>query len=174
MVTSKHTIRALSCLLSPLVIAGCGSSGADGARHGSGAGTTVSARGSAGSGNPGPGLIAQADSICQRVNAAFAANVPNSHSPEVIARLAPERAALEQKAVTQLSRLVAPAPLQRDWQQIITYRRTLARELRMLGQKAKENDMPALDALIKSKQSVHEKLSALADRNGFKQCGKVG
>jgi hypothetical protein len=118
--------------------------------------------------------MAQADGICQRLNATFAATKPKSQSMQAIARLAPGRAELERQAVAQLGKLMPPPSLAHDWQQIVSHRLTLALELVKLGQKAKANNAVAIAALTKSKQSVHGKLLAIAEHDGFKQCGKVG
>jgi len=118
-------------------------------------------------------LIAKADAICRRLNRELAA-APSRLEARQIASSAPRNAALERRALAELGRLRPPASLARDWRQIIAYRRTLAEELAELGRYAKAGDVPAMKALGASKKRVHQKLSELATRDGFKDCSRVG
>jgi hypothetical protein len=118
-------------------------------------------------------LIATADAICERLDARLARTTPVHLDSRTIARSAPQNAALERAALTELGKLAPPASLADDWKQIIAYRRTLADELARLGRYAKANDTRAVKALAVSKKRVHEKLFALAARDGFRVCSQV-
>jgi hypothetical protein len=141
-----------------LAVTGCGS--------GSGAGSVNAAQRSP--------LIAQADSICKQLNTEFAAHKPASDGLPEIARVSPDRAVLEQRTVRELAALTPPTSLAHDWQQIIGYRQTLAKELAELGRYAKTNDMVAVRRLEASKKVQHKKLFTVARRNGFTDCAQVG
>jgi hypothetical protein len=117
-------------------------------------------------------LIASADPICRRVNGQLTGA---SHpQPADIARTAPRNAAIELRAVGELSKLTPPASLARDWTQMLAYRRTLAQELFALARDAKAGDVAGMRALGVSKKRVRQKLSQLAARDGFKDCTSVG
>jgi hypothetical protein len=117
-------------------------------------------------------VIAKADAICRRVNSELTA-APPGFAISQIARSAPRNAALEERAIAELSRIRPPAVLARDWRSIIGYRRILAQELLKLVRYAKANDARAIQTLAASKKRVHQKLSALATRDGFKDCSHL-
>jgi hypothetical protein len=119
-------------------------------------------------------FIAQANAICRQLNAEFDAHKPASTSVREIARLSPPRAALEAKTLEELSKLTPSASLASDWQQILRYRQTLARELAQLGHEAKANNVTAINALATSKKHVHEKLHTVATGAGINECGEIG
>jgi hypothetical protein len=118
-------------------------------------------------------LIAKADAICRQVNHELAAGPQRLEGPQ-IAVTALHNAALERRAVAELSRLTPPGALARDWRQIIAYRQSLAEALAKLGHYAKANDVQRMLALSTSKKQAHQKLSKLASRAGFKDCSRVG
>jgi hypothetical protein len=147
-----------------LAAAGCGgSSKSESTDSGSSGASAATAR-----------LIATADAICERLDARLASTTPVHLDSRTIARSAPQNAALERAALTELVKLAPPASLADDWRQIIAYRLTLADELARLGRYAKANDTRAVKALAVSKKRVHEKLFALATHDGFRVCSQVG
>lgn len=117
-------------------------------------------------------MIAKADAICRRVNSQLAAAPPGVAASQ-IARSAPRNAALELRAVTDLNKLTPPPALAGDWQQMIAYRQTLADDLLKLAHYAQSNDARSMQALALSKKRVHQKLSKLATRDGFKDCSQL-
>lgn len=119
-------------------------------------------------------LIARADAICRGLDTKLATVNPASLSMHEIARFAPPRAVLERTAVAELSKLMPPASITRDWRQVIAYRSTLTNELFKLGSDAKANDAAGIRALAVSKKLVHQKLLTVATRDGFKYCSRVG
>ncbi|HEY2142002.1 MAG TPA: hypothetical protein VGG98_08080 [Solirubrobacteraceae bacterium] len=119
-------------------------------------------------------MIARADAICRRLNAELAASKPASQGVHEIARVAPRRAALEQAAVSELSKLMPPAKIAREWQRVVAYRRTLAQELVKAAQFARANDIAAIRSLATSKARGHKELNAIAIRAGFTDCARIG
>lgn len=115
-------------------------------------------------------LKAQASAICTRVNEQIGAATGLLNARE-IARTSLRNAGLEFQAVAALARLTPPSSLARDWRQMIAYRRTLASELLALGHAGQTNNAASIRALALSKRSVHQKLSALASRDGIAECG---
>jgi hypothetical protein len=165
---SQHQSRPCSIaaltVAAVLASAGCaGSSKSESTGSGSSSASAAIAR-----------LIATADAICQRLDARLASATPVHLDSRTIARSAPQNAALERAAVTELAKLGPPASLAEDWKQIIAYRRTLADELAALGRFAKANDTRAIKALAVTKKRVHEKLFVLAAHDGFRVCSQVG
>jgi len=147
-----------------LAAAGCGGSSKSGSTGSGSSGTSAAtAR-----------LIATADAICERLDARLASTTSVHLDSRTIARSAPQNAALERAALTELAKLARPASLADDWRQIIAYRLTLADELARLGRYAKANDTRAVKAVAVSKRRVHEKLFALATHDGFHVCSQVG
>jgi hypothetical protein len=119
-------------------------------------------------------LIAKADTICKRLDKEIADASPVGLEPRKIAAVAPPHVAAERVALKELGMLKAPAAMAGDWRQIIAYRRTLAAELAKLGSAARAGDLTTIIALAGSKLHEHKLLSALATRDGFKDCSKVG
>src|SRR5665811_446099 len=172
---STHVTGLLGTLAISLLVAGCGG----GSSNAPGSGATVSAAAStqAASGQPtvtadDARLIASADGICRRFNAQLTGESRAQTSD--IARTAPRNAAIESRAVGELSKLTPPASLASDWSQILAYRRTLAQELVVLAQDARAGNAAGMRALAASKKKVRNELSRLAARDGFKDCTSVG
>jgi len=158
-------------VISMLVAAGCGDSTAlkPTGTVGNRATTQASApRGSSTS----SGVVVKADTICRRVNNELAAAPPGVLASQ-IARSAPRNAAVEQRAIAELNGITPPTAVASDWRKMIAYRQTLAEELLKLANYAKVNDTRSMQALAVSKERVHQKLSALATRDGFKDCAQL-
>ena len=119
-------------------------------------------------------LIARADAVCKRLNNEIAATPPGMQdSPLKLSRNALQHAALERKAVSDLSRLTPPASLAHDWAQILADTRRLAAELTTLGRYWKLDEKQRISALGASKKHIHTELSAIASHDGFKDCSHV-
>jgi hypothetical protein len=134
---------------------------------------------STGAGQPRPAhasspLVAKADAICNELNRRLAAEHVASTDDHELARITPVSAFLEEQAIHELSALTPPASLAHDWQQMMGYRRTLARELTELGRAAKAKDEPGVQGLIASKKLVHHKLELLATHAGLVACARLG
>jgi hypothetical protein len=161
--------------LAAIALAGCGGSGdsASSSTFAANAGESTSSAGSSGSSALGSQLVTSADAICKRLNAELALDEPKSLSTREVARYAPQRAAEERAAVAKLSRLTPPPAGAHEWAQILSYRRTLAAELALLGRAAQTKNIKAMNTLANTKKRVHEELLAVAKHAGFKYCQQV-
>lgn len=158
------------------VLAGCGSSShrvkqREPASSASRSSETVAA---------GTQLIAEADPICARLNAAILARestLPTVNQDQLlreIVQIVPGTAALERKADGQLARLTAPPAFAEKWSTLLSYRKALASELSELVHAAKHGDATAIGRLTTSKKQTHGRLRELALQSGFKDCAEVG
>jgi hypothetical protein len=119
-------------------------------------------------------MIATADLICRRLNAALDAENTTVRSLGAITGAAARRAAVEEAALSALATLEPPAALARDWQQIITYRRALAGNLVKLSGEARRKEFSAFRALSASTAIAEHELLTTGKRAGFKYCTRVG
>jgi len=117
-------------------------------------------------------LIVDADAICRRLNHRVV--VSRATSPQEIASGASKNAVLEQAALVELAKLVPPASIAGQWQQILAYRRTLAQQLPTLARLERSKDAKAANALITSKLRVHRQLRVAATRLGMTACAQLG
>jgi hypothetical protein len=166
-----------------LAMAGCGGSGstqATGSGSSQATGSTQAqaqapapARSPTHSSPASAGLITRAEAICSRLNKALIVGHVGL-DPRKIAASVPRNAALERRAVVELSRLRAPAKMAADWKKMIIYRFLLAAELSKLANASKADNSASIRALATSKKRVHQQLSALASRDGFTACAHVG
>jgi hypothetical protein len=163
---ARHAAGALCALAIALASVGCG-------------GSSTSTSASTGAGRPGSAhaispLVIKADAICDELNRRLAAeHVANTGNHE-LARVTPISAILEAQALRKLSALTPPASLAHAWQQMMSYRRTLAQELVQLGQAAKANDEGRVQSVIASKKLVHQELESLVKRDGLLACARFG
>jgi hypothetical protein len=137
------------------------------------AATTVAIAGCGGSEKPltHAELVSKANAICKTVTAKFATRSANS--VQDIARVAPELADFEQKALSELSKLVPPADLESDWKQFIASAEMLAENTSKLGEYAKANNLKAAGQLIRSSETTQHQMQAIAKRNGLTECEQV-
>ncbi|MFZ2112973.1 MAG: hypothetical protein WAU77_04490 [Solirubrobacteraceae bacterium] len=137
------------------------------------AATTVAIAGCGGSEKPltHAELVSKANAICKTVTAKFATRSANS--VQDIARVAPELADFEQKALSELSKLVPPADLESDWKQFIASAEMLAENTSKLGEYAKANNLKAAGQLIRSSETTQRQMQAIAKRNGLTECEQV-
>jgi hypothetical protein len=91
-----------------------------------------------------------------------------------LARSVPHRAAVEQRAVYELSALAEPSARIHGLEQVITYRKALARELAELGALARRNDTAGAQKLGKSKATLHKKLRQAARAADLEECASTG
>jgi hypothetical protein len=116
-------------------------------------------------------LVSKANVICKTVTAEFATK--SAHSVKDIARVAPELASFEQKALSELSKLVPPADLESDWKQFVAGAEMLAENTSKLGEYAKANNLKAAGVLITSSETTQQQMRAIAKRNGLTECEQV-
>jgi hypothetical protein len=119
-------------------------------------------------------LVAQADAICKRLNTKLDNGNDNASTQQDIVRIAPQRAATEQTALNELSKLTPPASMADDYQQMLADRQTVIEDIKKLGDDAAANDSSAEIPVYKSSSAVTEQLATTAKRSGFRYCGEVG
>jgi hypothetical protein len=155
-------LRAISlAVLTTVTLAACGSSG-----------STTLTRGE---------LVARADPICKQVAAKrTAANeelqkagATSAQGLDLLARVAPRVATEESQAIDRLRSLKAPSTLTSDWQQLLAGMQTLAADAAQIGAEAKAKDLKKVEAITKSGRSTRERLTTIAQRDGFTYCGRT-
>jgi hypothetical protein len=126
-------------------------------------------------------LVAQADPICKQISVErTAANrelqkVGSSTTKQlqVLARVAPGVAADEQRAVARLRTLKAPSSLAGDWQVLLGGMGELADDAAQIGLDAKAKNLKGVQSLTSNGRAVRQRLTAIADRDGFVYCGRT-
>jgi hypothetical protein len=116
-------------------------------------------------------LVSKANAICKTVTRRFATK--SSKSVRDIARTAPELAAFEQKALSELGKLVPPADLESDWKQFIAGAEVLAEDTSTIGEYAKANNLKAAGRLIDSSEATQRHMQTVAKRDGLTECEQV-
>jgi hypothetical protein len=168
----------LALLAGALLAGGCGSSGSSSSSSASStpAASSTSSSTSSTTAAPTPKtvthaqLVSDADAICVRVKAYFAANPLQSSSYSEIAALSARNAGVEAQAVKDLLALVPPASINADWQRFLADRQILAVELKELSEAADGEDQAGVVRLEKSKAAVQKTVAKLARGLGVKQC----
>jgi hypothetical protein len=161
--------RWASCALGILALAAAGCGG--------GSATTGSSQPLASSQSPASSpsaqLIARADAICQRRNAALDAVVLKSAKAAAVVRFAAQSAALERAALSELSQLQAPASMASGWQQLLSYTQKLLSDIVKLEAYAKHDDSRSVAALSHSTEATMRQLQVTATQAGFKDCSRL-
>jgi hypothetical protein len=121
-----------------------------------------------------PAVVVRADAICSQVNSELLASLPKTVSAHEVATVSPRTAALEQRVVEQLARLRPPAKIAREWDEVVSYRRSLAHALLELAAVAKTNDKKAMRKLGEYKERVRTQLRQVGEHVGFTSCQTVG
>jgi hypothetical protein len=160
----------LAVIVTALVLPGCGGSSKPAPSNVAIAGATTSTESSPSDSS----AITRADAICERLDAELAAKPAKSVSVKEIETITPQNAALEQKAVNELAKLTAPKAIEREWQQVIAYRRSLASALIQLAQAAKAGDTASIKRLGQAKERVRKKLLEVGEHAGFTHCQELG
>jgi hypothetical protein len=152
---------ALAALVTVTLAVGCGASKAP-RPHGSAEAATVGS------------LRADAEAVCARINTQLTTRLPAHVSPRTIARITSANAALEKRAVVQLSSLTAPPSLRTKWDALLEDRRTLATLLGEYGTAEERGQGSQAKALLGAKRIVRGELRGAANSGGFVQCGRLG
>jgi hypothetical protein len=181
--------RLVALALTATVFAtfGCGSGtgSGGGAGRASGAGSvsgTSSVSGASGGGGGGGGgqaskrltraeLIARADAICRRVNTLRHSTTITSRAD--LARVLPPFAAYEQSALVNLTKLTPPASMKSDWNKIVANFRILAGDTEQVAEHAKSNTLSKVGSLSVALNHAGQRVSAVAARDGFKDCSQI-
>ena len=117
-------------------------------------------------------LVSKGDAICERVHATLHANPYRSQAD--VGRLAPQLAAYERTAIVEMRKFRPPASLANDWKQIVEGSEIIATDTDKLGEDVKQNNAKAARPLFASSRAVQLKMQAVAERDGFKNCGQPG
>lgn len=116
-------------------------------------------------------LTAKANAICRSVSGKLATKSVNS--VQDVARTAPQLAAVEQGALTELSKLVPPTSMESEWKTFIAGAQMLAENTAKLGEYAKSNDLESARSLIVSSEATVKQTSAIMKEYGIKGCEQV-
>jgi hypothetical protein len=116
-------------------------------------------------------LTSKADAICRTVTAKLeVATKGGVSSLQAIARLAPKLLAFEQ---TALGKLVPPAELEADWKQFVAGAQALVEYTAKLGEYVSRKETQPIKNVIASASATQKQMSAIAKRNGLKDCQQV-
>ena len=119
-------------------------------------------------------LIARADGICKRLSVELDNPADKVQTQQDIARIAPQRAALERTALSELYKLTPSATMSHAYQQMLTVRQTLIEDVTKLGEDASANNLQAEAPVYSSSATEIRQLATTAQRSGFKYCGQLG
>jgi hypothetical protein len=139
-------------------VSACGGASKTAPRRGSTSGSNTSAASA---------LTTSAEAICAKRNNAIAAVSSGVGSEKSIKHIARERAAVEQSALEELSRLTAPASLEPNWRTFIAYRRTLIQDWTRL---VKEGLSDGYGTALTAAAQTQSNMLAVAKRIGFVAC----
>jgi hypothetical protein len=119
-------------------------------------------------------LTSKADAICRTVTAKLeVATKGGVSSLQAIARLAPKLLAFEQTALVELGKLVPPAELEADWKQFVAGAQALVEYTAKLGEYVSRKETQPIKNVIASASATQKQMSAIAKRNGLKDCQQV-
>ena len=145
-------------------------------RPGGAATPTTTGSSSTGSGGvlPASRFAVKADAVCSRLNADLIAAKDIIRTSQDIVRIAPQRAAAEQTALTELSKLKPPASMAQGYQQMLAARQALIEDTIRLGDYAATNNTKAGPPLFEASERVVRQMGAAARRIGLEDCGRIG
>jgi hypothetical protein len=95
------------------------------------------------------------------------------HTQRDIVRIAPRRAAAEQAAVVELSKLTPPASMAGQYRQIVAARRGIAEDIAKVGEYAASKNHPQERRLLLASARLIVQMRATAQRSGFKDCAQI-
>ena len=168
--TNRSSSAVTSAATKPSPASGATSNGTTPAPAGSGA--PASGATSAAS----PGVIAQADAICARRNSELATINASSEHLSAIASASSRSAAVEQRALGELTRLKPPANVAHDYHQVLAFSAVAAERLTKLSQRARSKDLAAVlatKAAYAKGLKAQLRLLVAANRAGLKDCAVV-
>ncbi len=171
-----------------LALAGCGGSSKTGSSStsavntetsstssGSGTATTSTTPVKVASGTPlsKSRLVAGADAICKRLSLELDASNKLRTQQDVI-RAVQHRTAIEKAALVELSKLVPPTSLAKDYQKLLSARQTVIEDIKKLGEDVEAKNSSAEGPVYVSSGIVLRQMAATAKHSGFKYCGQLG
>lgn len=114
--------------------------------------------------------IAKADAICAHTN--LVTESTKLKYPKDFARVLPQLALYHKTEAVELSKLVPPQDKAADWKKIIDGVNLVGAYVAQMAQYAQANNMSSAKPLLLRGNKVQERVSAIAKRNGFKECSK--
>jgi hypothetical protein len=112
--------------------------------------------------------IAKADAVCLRTNIKLSSTTAKTQHD--FARLLPQAAAYERAEATELSKLVPPPSMARDWQQIIIGIQKFGEFSARAGEYARVNNFSAALPIATAGNNAQREFTAIAKQDGFKVC----
>lgn len=116
-------------------------------------------------------LIAKAEPICERANAEL--DSTKIKSIEDYARVLPQTASYDRIEANELSKLVPPAAMAKAWTEIVTGLQKFGEYTEMVAEYAQAKKFTTAVPIFTAGRATHEKLAAIAKRNGFKECAVI-
>ena len=90
-----------------------------------------------------------------------------------MARLALQRAAIEQASLSELQKLTPSSAIANEYKDFLDMSQTVANETRELGQDAESSNKEAETKILKSSAALLEKMVTTARRLGFDSCAQL-
>lgn len=112
--------------------------------------------------------ISKGDAICGRVNVKL--STTSAQTQQDFARLLPQSAAYERQEAVELSKLVPPATMRADWQQVVTDLQKFSELSIKAGEYAAVNNFELARPIAKAGNRAQEDMVLVAKRDGFKVC----
>lgn len=116
-------------------------------------------------------LLHRADTICRKLNKKLS-SIKVKTEKEFVREL-PKLAGYEQDSLAELSKLVPPARMAEDWKMIVAGAQTLADDVAKLGEDAKAKHLKAARTVVNEIGKVQQRTTAIAKRDGFKDCTQI-
>jgi hypothetical protein len=181
----RTQLAALTLAVTTLAASGCGGSSKDTANPNATTGTTtagatgasVSAPSSTAvkvaTGNPlsRTRFIAAADAICAKTNTKLAA--VTVITTREFARQLPQVVLYDATEINELSKLVPPTSLARDWSTMLNDFHQFTEYSRTVAKDVQAHNMKAVSPIIVSAQNLRQELNRVATRAGFKHCNRT-
>ncbi len=116
-------------------------------------------------------LIAKADLICARMDAARAANVIKTKQQALDS--VGELSAEEQRALGEMYKFTPPTSLQKSWSTMLNGYREIAMNIIKVRQALAEDRNREIPSLLSAGTRTQQQMAAIARSAGFKDCGKA-
>jgi hypothetical protein len=116
-------------------------------------------------------LLHRADAVCRKLNKKLSSTTFKTEKDFV--RGLPKLAGYEQESLAELSKLIPPAKMAEDWKMIIAGAQTIADDIAKLGEYAKAKKLKAARKVVAEAGKIEQRTTAIAKRDGFKDCAKV-
>lgn len=113
-------------------------------------------------------LIAKGDAICTRIDAQLEA--AKNSTEQDLARDLPLAATADQQEAAELSKLVPPTAIAKDWSEILNDIQAFSVYTAKAAGYAETGKFPEATSLVVAGNAVQKKFTILARRDGFKVC----